>query len=43
MTLQNSVVCAGAVIESKSNLNECQVGAGCRVAAGKYQRESLVG
>lgn len=31
VTLQNSVICSGAVIESKCNLNECYVGPGVRV------------
>jgi NDP-sugar pyrophosphorylase family protein len=41
VTLQNSVVGAGAVIEAKSNLNEVYVGSGVRVTAGKYQKEAL--
>lgn len=42
-TIQNSIICAGATIESNCNVNDCQVGEGYVVLAGsKVKGEQLV-
>lgn len=41
-TIQNSIICAGAIIESGCNLNECYIGAGAVIAANsKLKSESV--
>jgi ADP-glucose pyrophosphorylase len=41
-TIQNSVICLGAVVENNCNLNKCYVGANGKVSIGsKLENESL--
>jgi len=41
-TIQNSVVCAGATIESNCNLNECYIGSSARILAGSRMKSETV-
>mmetsp|Transcript_27875 Transcript_27875/g.28142 ORF Transcript_27875/g.28142 Transcript_27875/m.28142 type:complete len:501 (+) Transcript_27875:156-1658(+) len=41
-TIQNSVICPGAIIESNSNLNECYIGSGTHIPSGsKLKSEAM--